>query len=387
MGKIETTARNSVLNDICEGFVESMPQTTMTAEDPIGQRVFWCNGQGSYMHGATMCTTACMQVGMAMLCGQIDLVHISAGPHTAGSTEKQVSGALNWCMNAASTVHGRIETLLHRREQQQAQQQSLSRHLGQYCNDEMHPSLSPNRMVSVNEVITLLGINLGSLGVCMEELVVCKTGVETRLKERGLQDASAKKRSLKYEAESCFVGLGHVPLCMEVSHGGGACSENGASQAECCVAFFTANSHTVCAACYPRGGRGLGAAWEYAFFDPSPGQLQTGLSAAQLVSAVARTLSVPPSVCSSVEAVRQMAEELGAMMLLTDSEDAWKARKKRMGGKEGVCKTVTWAECLDDVGQPTGVQMAKVGKRDRSSISLDNHWEFQCDVTLMFIRG
>lgn len=362
------------------------------------QRVFWCNGQGSYRHGATMCTTACMQVGMAMLCAQIDLGNITAEPYITNVVEERVSSTLNWCMNAASTVHGRIQTMLHRREQ-------LASH--SYMNDGGRGSCSAmypeNRMVSVNEVVTLLGINLGALGVCMEELVVCKRGVSTRLQERaseGLslaQESLKKGRSLKYEAESCFVGLGHVPLCMELvnisrcSGGGGGGGRDNQGVSDCCVAFITANNHTVCAACYP--SQQSGGESEYAFFDPSPGQLQTGMSAAQLVHVVSRTLAIPSSVCSSVEEVRRMAEECGAgteaIAGCAAAAAVWKSRKKRghcVKGEKG--KTVTWAECLDSDGQPIGVQMmSRSLPSDEFRSGMAGYGEFQCDVTLMFVKS
>lgn len=227
---------------------------------------FFCNQQAVFPHGSQMCTTACMQVGMAILCGQLDLCAAwRIGCERDGCTQLQqrslnsckVVGMLNWCMNASSTVHGRVEGILSRRDQ------------GHHHHYLAHP-----RMISANELIRVLGIDMASLGVQFEEFVVCKQGLETRMCKR--KDGVC---NLSYESNSCYITLSHLPLCISMDSGSS-------------IALVTANGHTVCAACY-QVRQGVSA---YAVFDPMPGQLWVGFSRAQLVGKVQSLLRIPASV-------------------------------------------------------------------------------------------
>ncbi len=221
------------------------------------EQSFWCNQQGSYRHGAQMCTTACMQVGMAILCKQLDP---SSAWQAALRRDQMACNAfvqtLNWCMNTGSIVHGRIESILSGN--------------GFY---------SPSRMISVNELITVLKIDLGALGVRLDELVLCKRGVDTRLLVGGGGSSSSSSRiagQLLYEPEHCFVTLSHLPLCMQTTN-----------RSKPSVALVTANGHTLCVAfCEGR----------FALFDPMPGQMWVGMSGAQLASKVQRMLGMPSCV-------------------------------------------------------------------------------------------
>lgn len=280
-----------------------------------GEQVLWCNQQGAYPHGAQMCTTACMQVGMAVLCGQLDTE--AAWRAAAGGDEgacRDFVGALNWCMGASSVVHGRVQTLLARRELLPAAQ---------------------SRMVSVNELVTVLHIDLPALGVGLDELVLCKQGLSTRLLER--------TGGLLYEPESCFIGLSHLPLCMR--KGSGAC-----------VALVTANLHTVCAVC--SGGE------QYALFDPMPGQMWVGLSGAQLVNKLQRMLSIP-------SALRGSREDIS----IVERGGGKKKRRNKMAKSSG--GSAQWEDCGD------GVQRCR---SDGAREAAPEH-AFYGDVTLLHVKN
>lgn len=279
-----------------------------------GEQVLWCNQQGAYRHGAQMCTTACMQVGMAVLCGQLDpeAAWRAAATRDEAACQEFV-GMLNWCMSAGSIVHGRVEALLGLREFLPAAQ---------------------SRMVSVNELVTVLNINLPALGVGLDELVLCKQGLDTRLLQRG--------EGLLYQPESCFIGLSHLPLCMLKGSSG------------TCVALVTANLHTVCVVC--------SGSEHYALFDPMPGQMWVGLSSAQMVCKLQRMLSMPSSLRGSREDIS----------IVEKAEGTRKKRNKM--GKAGSSGNAQWQDCGD------GVQCC------RSSSGPSEQHAFYADVTLLHVK-
>lgn len=310
--------------------------------------VFWCNQQGSYQHGAQMCTTACMQVGMATLCGQLDP---EAACRAAGRGDDAVCtafvGTLNWCMNAGSIVHGRVEGILGRRD-------SGGGFFGQ-----QHRS----RMISVNELITVLGIDLPALGVGVEELVVCNKGLDTRMlikeeEEEGERDEGISPK--KYEPESCFIGLAHLPMCMLTR--GGQNKKKGRS-----VALVTANGHTVCASCCGEEC--------YSLFDPMPGQMWVGLSGAQMSSKLQRVLGMPSSVRGSPEDVR-----------FVSAKDAVKDKKRNKMVKR-FPNSGGWEDCGDGILRSGSKKIKKAQQQEQQHgddyLGDDS---FYADVTVLHVK-
>lgn len=275
---------------------------------------FACQKQSSYPHGSQMCTTACMQVGMAILCRQLDL----RGSHAAFAARDtractRVSGMLNWCMNASSTVHGRVEALLAAKD----------------CEKQLW-GMPPSRMVSVNELVRLLGISMDALHVSMHEFFICSEGLRTRAVEVDCAEKNSPFFGLRYRMQSCFISLTHLPVCMQlpvvVAEGAEESAprsdENrcaidliigSSSSSRSCVALLTGNFHTVCAACYysPQAtpGDGEGQPCMYAVFDPMPGRLWVGLTGPQMVLLIQEQLGIPSSVVpSSIPFARSPAE-------------------------------------------------------------------------------
>ena len=228
-----------------------------------------------------MCTTACMQFAMALLCKQISLPLANASYHS-------VVQRIDECMNVGSIVHGRVETIMDR-----VHGKGGHMHAGR-----MH------RMISVNELISMLNIDLKGLGVHKEELVVTEMdGGSTLLTEAGgtVQDSDRGHRRRhvesnedgpnasasgnkcvrnrpRYQASSCFISLQQLPTCMEMVP---TAQDTGSPM---CVALATANGHTVCAASY---GHGL-----FAFFDSLPGKYVVGLSGSDMLHHVQTSLSL-----------------------------------------------------------------------------------------------
>jgi hypothetical protein len=245
-----------------------------------------------------------MQVAMAMLCKEIDLCAISMGIyasscHSAGvgsrrscvrsATKKIVEEKLDWCMGVANTVHGRVESVLNRLES---------------------PRVNIHHMLSVNELISKLGINLSAIGVGIEELIVCANSSNTKLLPRpqttkcpSKKESPVKKpnithprKKLKYAADCCFITLEQLPKCMLVD---GVVACDNAS-----VALATTNGHTVCMAhycgCSSSSSRVNGTTSShktepgaYAFFDPSPGELTVDLSEEEMLEMLRRALNIP----------------------------------------------------------------------------------------------
>ena len=226
-----------------------------------------------------MCTTACVQVGMAILCSQIQLEDLES----VGDTEMQqsVGSILDWCMEVSNVVHGRVEVILgsHRRS----------------YSDAVHGTGS--RMISVNELVRTLNIDLGVLGIGVDELVVCQRGACTPVCTRSVdhdahEPSSGSRNWLTYEPECCYISLEHVPICMLLS------SSDMNQSSSPCVGMVTANGHTVCVCCYSSGCIGNENQQQqpqYALFDPAPGRLQLGLSGAQMVQMLQGSLGIPGS--------------------------------------------------------------------------------------------
>lgn len=308
-----------------------------------------CQTQFSFANGSNMCTTACMQVGMAILCNQVNLGGVSS--RSDSEIQQSLGSILTWCMEVSSVVHGRVEGIL--------EGGSVS-----------HRS----RMVSINELVRTLHIDLKSLGIGVEELMVCRRGagtpIRTRVRPReqddgcssSLQQSGSKKRRmisswLKYEADSCYISLEHLPTCMLLASSTDADSSGNMT----CVGMATANGHTVCVCCYKDSSGALQE--RYALFDPAPGRLCMGLSARQLVDMLKVSLSIPES------AVRSSTTSH-----VQQSHDATRGNNE---GEEG--------EERDDT--TAAIRRKKKRCNDGSSSLHDLHKDaFYCDVTLFYIQ-
>jgi hypothetical protein len=272
-------------------------------------RVLLFQKQFSFPNGGHMCTTACMQVAMAILCKQINVCSENALP----SEHAALVHGLNGCMRVGSVVHGRVESILNARVPGGCFAQGGAR----------------DRMVSVNELLSILRIDLGTLGVCTEELLVCAQGRGTTLKLRVHSGSLDGSCHLLYEPTSCFICLDQLPGCMLVAPS--ACEGGGV-----CVALVTANGHTVCVACYGFGDR-------YAFCDPAPGEFCIGLSGTEMVEGLRHALRIPEEVVFS-------------------SNKRVGSNRRRGGGssKNNIQNLLADEDCLI---------------------------EFHCDVTLFYMRG
>lgn len=312
-----------------------------------------------------MCTTACMQVGMAILCNQIDLSQLATHRQLSRSHHQQrrlqLEGVLNWCMDVASVVHGRLERRLWTSRGEAAESADRRMH-----HDQQQEA--PHRMVSVNELITTLGINLHALGVGKEEYLVCSRGRTTRLILRnssssdssnqidqhatgqafnaGFSQRSVSSDSrqghrscwLRYETDTCYISLNHLPLCMRVATGLNDASSSSSpySQASTSVAMVTANGHTVCVCCY-------GDCNGYALFDPAPGRLCISLSDREMVDMLQSALRIPESAVNG-----------DSLSIHTDEHESCNRRRKRTKAK---------------------------GSHDLEGSS------FYCDVTIFYMQG
>jgi hypothetical protein len=295
-----------------------------------------------------------MQVGMAMLCGQIKLREaVDGGERECG----MVVSVLNWCMQTSSIVHGRIGSLLN------GTQAHWQRDTG-LC------TMAGSRMISVNELVTLLGINMDALNIGVREFLVCKEGLSTHMipspgKMVGDSKESEREGSaLQYEPDAMFISLSHLPMCMVMSP---AHRDAGHST----VALVTANSHTVCVACYYHSDRCCN---HYALFDPMPGMLWAGMSAAQMVMGVRNQLMVPQSVCGSIDSVQVASSQ---------------KRKKEAAGAAGAHQ---WVDCCqDDDGSMIQCLLPVAGKSkdSKARTPLDGGMDasqFYCDVTLLHMK-
>ena len=319
-----------------------------------------------------MCTTACMQVGMAILCNQINLSVLAEGMHPAPHEERKLVSALDWCMDVASVVHGRVETLLD-------QQQLNTAHRA--------PS-SMGRMISVNDLIRTLDINLQGLGISSDELVVCSRGSTTGLIIRHAMEGAQRECTtchpgnvaggvgrdnagnsgqnvgrhvhcwLMYEPQYCYVTLSHLPLCMIVDDDQPILREappvpfprsfpereqpeplqvlpGGCGRVS--IGIVTAHGHSVCICCY-----GIG---RYALFDSSPGRLCFGMTGPEMVSMLKSALRIPDS-------------------------SAW------------ANKDVLLPKSSKPINTPL-VKRRKDGRKQGAAGSVD---DFYCDVTLFYVR-
>jgi hypothetical protein len=283
-----------------------------------------------------MCTTACLQVAMAVLCGQMDLRMAERDPRRHQSN---ILSVLNWCMEAGSVVHGRVEGM-------------LNRNCGDLWTNKWSPahSTQQHHMLSVNDIIRILGINMSFLKVGIAELMVCRKGLHTILQERhGLQESGevGRRCMLKYEPDLCFVTLAHIPDCMQLAR---MPLQRSNPATDATVAIITAHGHSVAAACYYHccnSGLGDDDCARYSFFDSLPGQMAVGLEKKQLVSLVKEALNIPVRAC---------------------------------GSEEEICRTSTQEEAQFMKGERTRIRKIKRGLPD---VLQDD--DFYADVTLLHI--
>lgn len=242
-----------------------------------GRRVFECRSQLCYQHGSQMCTTACMQVCIAVLCSKLDLLRAELAPWTK-ELRDAVHENLNWCMEAGNVVHGRVEGMLNTR---------------QHSTASVPGSGGRHFMLSVNDIVKILGINLSALHIGMDELLVSLKGCSTGMKQRPVASPKDGQKGccmLKYEPVSCYISLSHLPACMELQ----VQPHQGPSAQRVSTSIITANGHSVCCACYyPSGGE----IPSYSFFDPLPGTMCVGLSGSQMVTMVKDAIRIPSGVC------------------------------------------------------------------------------------------
>ncbi len=192
-------------------------------------------------------------------------------------------------------------------------------------------------MVGVNELINILHIDLGSLGVCTEELIICSKGRCTTMMPR----KNAQPGHPQYETSSCFLCLDKLAQCMIVKQ------EKNTTTRHVCVALATANGHTVCMSCY---GEGVNS---YSFCDPAPGELCIGLSASVMEDMLRQTLHIPDCAAATSSSAQQQQQQHQSA-----------SSKKR--GRQG--------RVLDDAN-------------DYQGVGGDQSNDFHCDVTLFYLKG
>lgn len=380
---------------------------------------FPCKSQSSFRHGANMCTTACMQVGMAILCGRLELQYA----HSAFLARDEqacfgISRMLNWCMDSASTVHGRVESMLEVRDRRRAFLE------GGQLSGELHwqnaAGVAPSRMVSVNELTTLLGIDMAALNVSMHELFVCKEGISTRVSATTEpstigEDGSREKKSaaLRYKPESCFISLSHLPACMLLKNPPPHLPIMSASSSVCII---TANLHTLCAACYRHPHAASSPASRsssssntsshgctYAVFDPMPGRLWIGLTGRQMVERVRDQLGIPsfvipesiPPPFTASQSLQSPDDGQSAIsggmhsMKISESsasqcEQQQQQQSKRRKQKSSEARVRFKDEVVDSSGDGGGGgDITIIGRT--ISLDYDQECNFYCDVTLMHI--
>ena len=194
-------------------------------------RTIFFRGQGSYRNGTCMCTTACLQLAMAVLCRKISL---------ADDEERSLRDKIDRVMALASRSHAKLEW-----------------------------SHSSARMVSVNEIIRECCINLQRLTIDLEEFSLVSASSSSSKKCEVL--LAPQGHPMKYRATSCLVeDLQQLPMCMETS-----------LATSVSAAIATSNSHSVCLLWYQGN---------FAFFDPLPGTLCLELSSSEMLDKMCDSL-------------------------------------------------------------------------------------------------
>jgi hypothetical protein len=342
------------------------------------ERIFNCRSQLTYTHGAQMCTTACMQVAIAMLCQKVDLCSAERAMWSPALVDR-VCQDLTWCMEAGNVVHGRVERVLN------GDGGRYNDHHGRYHHYHHH-----HHMLSVNDIVKILGIKLDALHIGTEELIVSargqctEMGIRNRRISPSCPDSKKKQQQqqqqqhqgggkressrcmLKYEPASCYISLGHLPVCMELldSPSGCASSSPPSSSSSCpgskgsptnrvSVVIFTANGHSVCCGCYYPAGSTAGSTASYSVFDPLPGRMHVGLCGVRMAQMVKDALRIPARACLWLES-KESTLGPGA--------------SKRRRGNHGLC----------------GEVFGEGGDGGAANAGLD---DFYGDVTVMHLLG
>lgn len=364
--------------------------------------------QFEYPRGMFMCTTACLQVGMATLCGQIDPRAIFAASRCRDQAVcTEAVARIDELMASANVVHGRVETILFREQ---------SRRMGDECDgvDGCGRSCAPHRMVSVNELIGTLKIDMPKLGLIRCEYMVCEAGVGTllvpRIEESARTSAQKKEdglvaptngrhaavsepltapavaspvRRLVLAADSYHVGLSHIPSCMVVRSRPG----EGQRTAEltvlsyplASVALATANGHTVCGMWHADAdGRNA----QYAFFDPAPGTLLVGMDADDMVDAIASSIRIPSRVRGPLakDVPRRLDEDDNDRQ-----EEEEEAKGSRTLARDMQASALPNLLPGVSLSTQTGTQAAAAAAPVAPQREFE-HGEFYCDVTIFYLQ-
>lgn len=211
-------------------------------------------GQGTYSHGTCMCTSACLQFAMAVLCRKVNLLC-----KTEEETAK-LRSCIDSIMALASQSHAKLEK-----------------------------STYSARMVSVHEIIQESNIDLRKLTIELEELfmVFPAAAAATSCLSSTLCELAPSKKGhpMKYRASSCFLkDLSQLPACMESA-------EEETKNPSSTVAIATSNGHTVCLVHCCSDQREENDF--FAFFDPLPGLLCIGISESKMLDMLCETLRLP----------------------------------------------------------------------------------------------
>lgn len=343
-------------------------------EDDDGHRVVWFRRQFEYPHGAFMCTTACMQIGMAVLCGQVDPQGVLLGR----TSKQQATERIDKFMEVADTVHGRVESILFLRSSQQQEENARQsgggadasvRHLASLHVNTTSRKKSPSRMISVNELLTTLHIDVDRIGLASHEYMVCESGVHARLRPTA---ACSKKRRLAYASEGYRIALRHVPRCMVVvkeedDKEGSSSSSSSSSLAS--IVLATANGHTVCGVWQKTADR---RRREYALFDSGPGMMRVGLTAEELVEGIGSALRIPRAAWGTTVDITESEPES------SESESSCAALPNLLPGTArvpGGTRARTTKKRRRDTTTSTDMESSDGGALDR----------FYCDVTIFYL--
>ena len=291
-------------------------------------RTVYFKGQGTYSHGSCMCTTACLQFAMAVLCKRINLLL------TDEDSENILRGRLDHVVMAlASRSHAQLE-------------QKMS-----------------SRMVSVHEIINECGIDLQKLTIELEELFIVSSSSSSSSQSAAASCEmvpSPAGHPMKYRATSCFLqDLQHLTQSMETQ-----------PDSLLSAAIATSNGHTVCLVyCGEENG--------FAFFDPLPGTLCMGLSSDGIVYRLCEALHLRLlQVDSGVDAQQQQQQVVQYR----------KGRKipavQQHHQPEGQSKEEMRSSSTMDLINSTAKRLKTSLQQQQESQQDRNHQ--QCDISLLY---
>ena len=211
------------------------------------------NSQAGYSNGRLMCTTACMHIGMAVICGKL---------RPGGQDGDHVlNQKLNHIMGLSNNTHSRLE----------------------------RNNQSNMRMVSVNDIIRECNLDLPKFGIHLEELFIAHRsqsgGANDRCKlvppPSPPPPLNGNKRNvspMKVHPSTCFIAGYQLPKCMAA-----------AKEGHCSVALATSNGHTVCLIHYWDSHKKKG---RFALADPFPGVMYLGMNGDEMVHRLSQALAL-----------------------------------------------------------------------------------------------